>query len=86
MSCIPLYYPSILPRKFSFIEDDYTETYKYKLDGKKLTIYDYEDDGPNVFRKNMTHLVKNYTIICTEKPHRINSKIYSGLNKGLLVS
>ena len=34
-----------------FTDEEYSETYSYKLDGKKLIIYDYEEDGPNVFEK-----------------------------------
>lgn len=33
----------------SFDDEGYTETYKYKLEGNNLIIYDYEEDGPNVF-------------------------------------
>ena len=28
-----------------------SETYRYVIDGKKLTIFDYEDEGPNYFYK-----------------------------------
>ncbi len=29
--------------------DEYEETYRFSIEGNKLIIYDYEDDGPNVF-------------------------------------
>ncbi len=29
--------------------ENWTEAYRFKLDGNKLIIYDYEEDGPNVF-------------------------------------
>lgn len=29
----------------------YRESYRFSIDGDKLTIYDYEEDGPNVFVK-----------------------------------
>lgn len=29
--------------------ESWTEAYRFKLDGNKLIIYDYEEDGPNVF-------------------------------------
>ena len=31
--------------------DPYRESYRFSIDGDKLTIYDYEEDGPNVFVK-----------------------------------
>ena len=31
--------------------ESYTDSYRFKLDGNKLIIYDYEEDGPNVFVK-----------------------------------
>ncbi len=33
------------------IDGEYEETYKFSLEGNKLIIFDYEDDGPNVFYK-----------------------------------
>ena len=30
-------------------DEEYEETYRFSLEGKKLIIYDYEDDGPNEF-------------------------------------
>ena len=35
----------------AFDEDDETETYRFSICGNKLTIYDYEEPGPNVFVK-----------------------------------
>lgn len=35
----------------NFVEAGYTETYSYELNGKELIIYDYEEDGPNIFKK-----------------------------------
>lgn len=31
------------------IENEGEETYRFSLEGNKLIIYDYEEDGPNVF-------------------------------------
>lgn len=36
------------------VEEDaepYRESYRFSIDGDKLTIYDYDEDGPNVFVK-----------------------------------
>ncbi|MBD5229461.1 MAG: hypothetical protein HDS69_05425 [Bacteroidales bacterium] len=32
-------------------EGTYEETYRFSIEGNKLIIFDYEDDGPNVFYK-----------------------------------
>ena len=31
--------------------ETYTEQYKFKIEGNRLIIYDYEEDGPNTFVK-----------------------------------
>lgn len=31
------------------IDDEWTESYKFKLEGNSLIIYDYEEEGPNEF-------------------------------------
>lgn len=33
------------------VPEGYTETYKYKIEGNKLIIFDYEEYGPNIFVK-----------------------------------